>query len=83
MSAKVRLRAAGRIVDGRRLRLDEVDIGSRNPLAGAMLALARSRVEAFVGREIDLAEQLPPALRTARLSLEVRPDAIRVVATLG
>ena len=83
MSAGVRLRASLRIVDGRRLRLDGLDLSTKNLLAGALLGLARGELEKLDGQEFDLVELLPADVRNPQVHLEVTPTGVAVTASFG
>lgn len=58
------------------LRVRDLELSSPNPIVGAMVAVARSRVEAAVGRPRSLARYLPPGVRVSALSVEVGDDVV-------
>lgn len=71
LSASVQARATATVSDDLVLRLSDVDLSSGNPLVGAMLAVARGRVDALAARPVDLAAQLPPGVRLEDVRIEV------------
>jgi len=71
LGASVQARATATISEALVLTLADVDLSSGNPLVGAMLSMARSRVDAVAARPIDLAAQLPPGVRLQDVRVEV------------
>jgi len=58
------------------LTIADVSVTSGNPLVAGLLAAARSRVQAFEGRRIDLGEQLPPGIRLADVTLAIGDEVV-------
>ncbi|WAC66922.1 hypothetical protein OVA14_03900 [Agrococcus sp. SL85] len=58
------------------LTLDDISLDSGNPLVGAMLAVARGRIQGFEGHRIDLAAELPAGVRVEDVQVRVERDVV-------
>jgi hypothetical protein len=74
LGATVTGRATAGLDDALVLHVRDLELSSPNPLVGAMVAVARSRVEAVVGRPRDLGRHLPPGVRVTDLRIGTDPD---------
>jgi hypothetical protein len=83
MSAGVRLRGTASILDGGRIRLEHLDLSTRNVLARALLGLAKGELEKLDGRELDLADLLPAGLGAAEVHVEVTEALVTLTAAVA
>ncbi len=82
LAASVEATASAAVDESMVLVVDDVQLRSGNPLVGAMLAMARGRVEAVAKRRIDLQAALPPGVRLSDVRLEAGEQLV-LTARLG
>lgn len=82
-SARVSISAVVRVLDGVRVRVEDVDIRSRNILAAAALAAVRDRIVAELAQEIEIREHLPAAFTGARVSIRSRDGGLELDAEVN
>lgn len=76
LSATVEAGANATVDDALGVTLSDVRATSRNPVVAALLVAARSRVERYEGRRMDLAASLPAGVRLTDVRVEVGTDLV-------
>lgn len=71
LSARVQATASLTVDDAMVLSVRDVQLGSPNPLVGALLGTVKGRVEAATAQDIDLGAHLPEGVRLADVRLDV------------
>jgi hypothetical protein len=81
--ARVSLSGLLRIVDGTRLRIEDLDIRSRSILAASAIAALRPRIAEVASRELELASVLPVGLSGARVGIGSPNGGLEFAATFS
>ena len=76
LSATVEAGMTATVDDALGVTLTDVRVSSRNPVVGALLVAARSRVERYDGRRIDLVSSLPAGVRLTDVHVTVGDEVV-------
>jgi len=76
LSATVEAGMTATVDDALGVTLTDVKVSSRNPVVAALLVAARSRVERYDGRRIDLVSALPAGIRLADVRVTVGDEVV-------
>ncbi|CAM5791727.1 hypothetical protein [Cellulomonas persica] len=76
LSATVEASMTATVDDALGVTLSDVKVTSRNPVVAGLLVAARSRVERFDGRRIDLVSALPAGIRLADVRVTVGDEVV-------
>ena len=76
LSATVEAGMKATVDDALGVTVSDVRVSSRNPVVGALLGAARSKVERYDGRRFDLVSELPAGLRLTDVSVTVGDDVV-------
>ena len=76
LSATVEASMTATVDDALGVTLSDVKVTSRNPVVVGLLVAARSRVERFDGRRIDLVSALPAGIRLADVRVTVGDEVV-------
>lgn len=76
LSATVEASMTATVDDALGVTLTDVKVSSRNPVVAGLLVAARSRVERFDGRRIDLVSALPAGIRLADVQVTVGDEVV-------